>query len=120
MFHDFIILQILIENATINVVNSPDDFLTFDRLYNLKSLTLKNVEISGVKGTMSEGIANQGKKITAENITFSNNPKVTCCTAENSNEITCPCNVSIKNAAEKNVTQIVNITIFLAFIIRLF
>ena len=108
----------MIENATINVVNSPDDFLSFDKLYNLKSLTLKNVEIKGVTKIVPYEYG--GKTIFAEAVTFSNNPNITCCTSENSNEINCPCKTVTQNGSVSNVLQTMNIAVFVAIFLNLF
>ena len=77
----------MIQNATINVTNSPDNYLIFARLYNLKSLTMKKVELDGVDGVLAFDNSAIGKKQFADAVTFSNNPNCECYTEEDSNEL---------------------------------
>merc|ERR1711935_239672 len=83
-------VEILIQNATINVTKSPDNYLIFARLYNLKSLTMKKVELDGVDGVLAFDNSAIGKKQFADAVTFSDNPNCECYTEEDSNELKCP------------------------------
>ena len=77
----------MIQNATINVTNSPDNYLIFARLYNLKSLTMKKVELDGVDGVLAFDNSAIGKKQFADAVTFSDNPNCECYTEDDSNEL---------------------------------
>ena len=77
----------MIQNATINVTNSPDNYLIFARLYNLKSLTMKKVELDGVNGVLAFDNSAIGKKLFADAVTFSDNTNCECYTEDDSNEL---------------------------------
>ena len=68
------------------MTNSPDNYLIFARLYNLKSLTMKKVELDGVDGVLAFDNSAIGKKQFADAVTFSDNPDCECYTEEDSNE----------------------------------
>ena len=69
------------------MTNSPDNYLIFARLYNLKSLTMKKVELDGVDGVLAFDNSAIGKKQFADAVTFSDNPNCECYTEEDSNEL---------------------------------
>ena len=69
------------------MTNSPDNYLIFARLYNLKSLTMKKVELDGVDGVLAFDNSAIGKKLFADVVTFSDNPNCECYTEEDSNEL---------------------------------
>ena len=77
----------MIQNATINVTNSPDNYLIFARLYNLKSLTMKKVELDGVDGVLAFDNSAIGKKLFADAVTFSDKANCECYTEDDSNEL---------------------------------
>ena len=69
------------------MTKSPDNYLIFARLYNLKSLTMKKVELEGVDHVVAFDNSAIGKKQFAEAVTFSDNPNCECYTEEDSNEL---------------------------------
>ena len=69
------------------MTNSPDNYLIFARLYNLKSLTMKKVELDGVDGVLAFDNSAIGKKQFADAVTFSDNPNCECYTEDDSNEL---------------------------------
>ena len=77
----------MIQNATINVTNSPDNYLIFARLYNLKSVTMKKVELDGVNGVLAFDNSAIGKKLFADALTFSDHPNCKCYTEDDSNAL---------------------------------
>ena len=82
-------VEITISDSTINVTEVTGDQLILDRLNNLKSLIMENVNIIGVTKILTFGPSKSSEKLKVKNLIFNSNTSHPCRTDQNSNNLIC-------------------------------